>query len=267
MSKSVTNALIGILVARGTIEIARPIPVPEWGPDDPRRAITWRHMLHMSSGLDFVEVYEPGTDVAGLLFREHSAGAFMAGKTLGKQPDTHWYYSSGTTNLISLAMRQLLGDDTYARFPREALFNRISMATAIMEPDPSGSFICSSFTYASARDWARLGLLYYRDGVWQGERVLPKGWVDFTRKAAPAAPNGNYGAHFWLNLGSDEAGTDRPWPTLPRDTYAMDGFEGQHVVIVPSRKLVAVRLGQTPRNGFFDFEKWLAGLLAALPEG
>ncbi|MDJ0839609.1 MAG: serine hydrolase, partial [Acidobacteriota bacterium] len=262
-----TNALTGILVKRGLLKLDDPLPVPEWAEGDPRKAITLRHVLHMSSGLTFQEVYEPGTDVVGMLFRHHSAATFVAGKDLGAPPGTKWYYSSGTTNLLARALRLAMGDNhrDYLALPRTALFNKIGMSSAVIEPDPSGHFIGSSFSYATARDWARLGLLYLNDGVWDGERILPEGWVAFSRQAAPAAPEGRYGAHFWTNLGSDETGKDRPWPYLPRDTFNMEGFEGQRVIMIPSMELVIVRLGQTPSNGRFHFPRLTREILAALP--
>jgi hypothetical protein len=179
MTKSVTNALVGILVGQGKLSVDEPAPVPEWsGPDDPRGAITLDQMLRMSSGLEFGEIYEdPRSDVCLMLFSVRDAAAYAADKPLETGPGGKWYYSSGTTNIISRIVRDSVGGTQadYFAFPRRALFDRIGMRSAIIEPDPSGTFVGSSYMYATARDWARFGLLYLQDGVWEGERILPEG--------------------------------------------------------------------------------------------
>jgi CubicO group peptidase (beta-lactamase class C family) len=176
-------------------------------------------------------------------------GTFAANKPLAHPPGSHWSYSSGTTNLIAWLHRRTfdeLGD--YLAFPRRRLFDPLGMASALIEPDASGTFVGSSYMYATPRDWARLGLLYLRDGVWNGTRLLPAGWVDYSLTPAPAAPKGEYGAQIWLNRGTGTDGADRPHPELPRDMFYLSGFEGQNVVVVPSADLIVVRLGLT-RSG------------------
>jgi CubicO group peptidase (beta-lactamase class C family) len=140
------------------------------------------------------------------------------------------------------------------------------MTSAAIEPDPSGTFVGSSYSYATARDWARFGLLYLRDGVWDGARLLPEGWVDYSRTPASAAPHGEYGAHFWLNAGVPERGVARPDARAPADLFYASGHEGQVVAIVPSRDLVIVRLGLTPGDGRYDLDGFVAEVIAAFAE-
>ncbi len=267
MSKSALCALAGILVKKGWLKLNEPVPVSEWSePGDPRAKITLNHLLRMTSGLRFQERYQAGTDMAKMLLSPNS-GAFAATMPLVREPGSYWSYSSGDTNIISLTLRTVLGEDlaAYLRFPRGALFDKIGMRSAVMEPGPEGVFVASSFMYATPRDWARLALLYLNDGVWNGESILPRGWVDYVRKPTPAAPSGKYGAHFWLNAGEGSDPSTRPWGELPQDLYRMDGFEGQYAVIVPSRNLIIVRLGLTQGQASFPIRELVAATLAALP--
>jgi CubicO group peptidase (beta-lactamase class C family) len=256
--------------------VDEPAPVPEWSrPGDPRGAITLDNMLRMSSGLEFGEVYEdPLSDVCIMLFSVRDAAAYAADKPLETEPGNKWYYSSGTTNVISRIVRDAIGGTQadYFAFPRNALFDRIGMRSAVIEPDPSGTFVGSSYMYATARDWARFGLLYLQDGVWDGERILPEGWVDYSRKPTPGSPGGVYGAHFWLNptrtpdesTGSARVGLSAP--RLPADLYQCLGHEGQSVTIIPSRKTVVVRLGLSQAPGAWDLDSFIANVLEALPD-
>ncbi len=140
------------------------------------------------------------------------------------------------------------------------------MRSAVIEPDASGSFVASSFMFATARDWARFGLLFLEDGVWQGERILPEGWVEYSTRPTPKAPQGRYGAHWWLNAGEPDDPADRPWPDLPTDTFSARGFEGQEIVVIPSRKLVLVRLGQSRPESSYSSNDFAAAVLAAIGE-
>jgi CubicO group peptidase (beta-lactamase class C family) len=137
------------------------------------------------------------------------------------------------------------------------------MRSTVVESDEKGTWVGSSFSYATARDWARFGYLYLRDGVWDGERTLPEGWADYTRTPTPTAPRGNYGAHFWLNAGVPEKGIEPPRRGIPADAFYASGFEGQVVVIVPSRDLLLVRLGLT-QNDRFDPVEHLAAMISAI---
>lgn len=265
MTKSVTSAQIGILVGQGKLSVDKPAPVPEWKePGDPRGEITLSHLLRMSSGLEFLEEYEdnPDSDAPVMFFARSDQAAYAANKPLEFKPDTKWSYSSGTSNMLARIVRQTVGGSfaQYYAFPRRELFDKIGMKSAILEPDASGTLIGGAHCYATARDWARFGLLYLNDGVWEGERILPKGWVQYTSTNAPAAPPDDpYGAQFWLN-------TDGGWmPSLPHDLYAARGHESQYVVIIPSRDLVVVRLGMTKDYRAWDLSAFLKNILEALP--
>ncbi len=274
MTKSVTNALCGILVGQGKLDVHARAEVPEWrDATDPRRAITLDQLLHASSGLRWSETYEASpfeSDVIAMLYGagHRDMAAFAAAKPLDHAPGTRWSYSSGTTLIVSGIVRRAVGGtlDDYHAFPRRALFERIGMESAVIEPDASGTFVGSSYSYATARDWARFGLLYLRDGVWDGARLLPEGWVDYSRTPAPAAPHGEYGAHFWLNAGVPERGVPRPDPRAPADLFYASGHEGQLVAIVPSRDLVIVRLGLTPDDGRYDLDGFVAEVIASFAE-
>lgn len=269
MTKSVTNALVGILVGQGKLSIHDPVPVPEWRePGDPRGNITLDQLLRMSSGLKFLEAYteNPLSDVSTMLFHKQNTGAFAADMPLETEPDKKWSYSSGTTNIISRVIRQTIGNQAeYASFPRRMLFNRIGMRSAIMEMDASGTYVGSSYMYATARDWARFGLLYLNDGVWEGERILPEGWVAYSSTPTSTAPQGQYGAHFWLNRGNPNNPEDRPFPQLPTDMFLAQGVQGQVVVIIPSCKLVIVRLGMS-HYGDWGFVSLVEDILHAIKE-
>lgn len=246
MAKSITATLIGAAVRDGLIDIDAPAPVAQWSRDDPRAATTWRDLLQMQSGLEFSEDYGAmGSDVNRMLWASADMGAVAAARPRIHEPGAHWSYSSGTSNLLSRTLKTALeaqGAD-YHQFGREKIFNSIGAASVVMEPDASGVFVGSSFIYATARDWARLGQLYLQDGVWDGDRLLPEGWAAFAADPAGAS-DGQYGGHFWLNRDGND-GRSRILPGLPEEAYYMSGHEGQFVLIVPSADLVIVRLGQT----------------------
>ncbi|HKZ05101.1 MAG TPA: serine hydrolase [Methylomirabilota bacterium] len=264
MTKSVVNALVGILVREGRLALDEPFRVPEWStPGDPRRAITLRQLLQMSDGLRFSETYgNPLGDVLTMLFGTGDAAGFAAGKRLAAAPGTRWSYASGATNIIARGLRLAVGgsDEDYLAFPRRALFEPLGMTSAVMEPDAAGDYVGSSFMFATARDWARFGRLYLQDGVWEGRRLLPEGWVAFSVKPAPAAPGGVYGAHFWLGF---DGGAYAPSGVagIPADAYHAIGHEGQFITVIPSRRLVVVRLGLAVGRGAWDHAAFLRRLL------
>lgn len=269
MAKSVTNALVGILVREGRLDVKARAPLPEWAvANDPRGRITIENLLRMDSGLAFDERSGPFvSDVNVMLLESRDAAALAVSKPENATPGRRWRYSSGTTNILSRIIRDTFGGDVeaYLSFPRKALFDRIGMETAILEPDASGTFVGSSFMAASARDWARFGRLYLCDGVWEGERILPPGWVSFSRTPSPSSPHGLYGAHFWTNGAVETSDADRPFARLPADEYHANGFEGQWIVIVPSRDLVIVRLGFTRGERAWDVETFVKAVMSALP--
>ena len=268
MTKSWTNALVGRLVALGRVDLHDPVAVPEWVEGDARREITLDHLLRMSSGLEFEESYSNLVgDAVQMLFVGRDSGGFALRRELAGPPDSRWSYSSGTTNLITRVLRQSFDtDEAYLSFPRRELFEPLGMTSAIMELDPSGTFVGSSFGWATARDWARFGQLYLQDGVWNGERLLPEGWVQYTGTPTPAAPKGRYGAHFWLNAGQPGDPSDRPMPKAPTDLLMASGFSGQHIVVAPSKNAVVVRLGLSQDPTTWDLQDFLVPVLAALPD-
>jgi hypothetical protein len=265
MAKSVVNALVGILVGKGAMSLDSPLPIDAWPAGDPRRAITLDQFLRMSSGLDFDEdSINPRGGVLFMLLRAPDVPAYAAMSPLAAAPGTRWRYSSATTNVITGAMRRVMGD-AFLAFPRRALFDPIGMHSAVLETDARGNFIGSSFMWATARDWARFGQLYLDDGVWDGERILPEGWVKYSRTPAPAAPDRRYGAHFWLKI-ADAYRRASPSFALPADAFHAVGHEGQFVTIIPSRRLVVVRLGLTRRAGAWAHDEFVARVLHALAD-
>jgi CubicO group peptidase (beta-lactamase class C family) len=261
MAKSVTNALFGLLVGRGELELDAPAPVPEWHeqPGDPRAAITSSQLLRMSSGLAFEERYGPFGPGSDMLFVDESCAALAIAAPLIAEPGTHYAYSSGTANIIARIIRDRFSSpEAQGQFFHEALFEPLGLRSAVLELDATGTFVGSSFALMTARDWARLGQLYLDDGLWNGRRILPEGWVEYSRTPAPAAPHGEYGALFQTNAGR--------WrlPSAPEDAFEMVGYEGQSVLIVPSRRAVIVRLGLT-RGASWDTDELARRVLATLP--
>jgi CubicO group peptidase (beta-lactamase class C family) len=244
MTKSVFGALIGVLVGEGRLSLGDRALLPHWRDGDPRGAITVEDLLRMRSGLAFSEVYSDfSSDVIRMLFLETDSAAYAASRPLSAPPGTVWSYASGTTNILSKVARQILGDSEYPHWPRRVLFQPLGMDSAVMEPDAAGTFVGSSFMLATARDWARFGQLYLQDGVWQGRRILPKGWVAFSTRPTPQSPGGRYGAHWWLKLQPEMGGDTPAAARIPDDAYFAVGHEGQTLTVVPSRGLVIVRLG------------------------
>ena len=242
MAKSITQALVGILVGDGKVDIQAPADVPEWAAaGDARRAITLDQLLRMVGGLSFVEDYRPGqgSDVIEMLFGrgKHDVAHFAADMPLDHAPGTYWSYASGTTNIISRCAARAanaFGPD-FEAFMRERLFAPIGMRSPKPKFDDAGVFIGSSFCFCSAQDFARFGLLYLRDGVWDGRRLLPEGWVDYARTPTPRQPidEQGYGAQWWLDLAGP-------------GSFSAQGYEGQYIAIVPDLDLIVVRNGLTP---------------------
>ncbi len=268
MTKSVTNALVGILVKQGKLTLNQNKLFSQWNnPDDQRKEITLNNMIQMSSGLEFEEEYDDlFSDVVLMLYKEKSASNFASNKPLQHDPGTYWYYSSGTTNMIQKIMQSTFEgeDQAYWEFPHKALFNRIGMRSAIIEADASGTFIGSSYMYATARDWARFGLFLLEDGVWKGEQILSEGWVKYSTTPVKNAPNGKYGTQFWLNPATLPNYNKELSEKLPQDLYFMWGHESQFVTIIPSKSLVVVRLGLTLKMGDWDHAEFMTKILEAI---
>ncbi|MDH3299079.1 MAG: beta-lactamase family protein [Acidimicrobiia bacterium] len=272
MAKSFTHALLGILVHQGrfTADLG-PAPVAAWA-DDGRAAITTAQLLEMRSGLRWVEEYEEEddgalTDVLEMLFGTGAddMAAFAAAKPLAHPPGQHYYYSSGTTNIVSRLITEAVAEpgatiaeqeDAVRRFMEDELFGPLGMSSADPRFDRSGTFVGSSFLYATARDFARFGLLHLRDGMWDGRRILPEGWVDDARRPLSVEPDSLnwYSRHWWV------------YPCT-HGSFRASGYEGQVIVVVPGLDLVIVRLGKTPfENGADPLFSHLAELIACFEE-
>ncbi len=259
VAKSVTHALVGAAVLQGRVAIDTPMGSPHWRAGDRRASITWRDWLNMVDGQDYLEIGAASVlenDVTHMLYgRGRSDTArFAASLPLIHDPGAHWNYNSAGTILIADALTRTIAPDPQSPIDRrnrmrawmqEALFGPVGM-NPVVEFDPQGLYYGSALIWATARDWARFGYLYLRDGVWDGRRVLPEGWVDFARTPGPASNTDVYGAHWWL---TPTYGTGRPQSSLiggdeMRDAFSAQGHEGQIVVVVPSKDLVLVRLGR-----------------------
>ncbi|HEX5152641.1 MAG TPA: serine hydrolase [Parafilimonas sp.] len=264
MAKSFTSALIGILVKEGRLDVQQRAPVPEWkDANDPRHNITLENLLQQTSGLDFLEDYSKASDATNMLYKEKDMAAYTANHALAHDPGTAFNYSSGNSNILARIIRQTVGEKDYAAYPFTALFYRTGMYHTLYEPDASGTYVGSSYINATARDYARFGLLYLNDGVWNGERILPEGWVRQTATAPASNTKKNYGYQFWLN-GTDPNDPSRHiYPDVPADMFLCDGYAGQAIYIIPSKKLVVVRLGLTLDHSFNENE-FLKDIISAI---
>lgn len=241
-SKSFIGAMIGILVKEGKLKVHEPAPVPEWK-GTAKEKITLLNLLQQTSGLDFKEDYAGPSEVTNMLFKYGDMAAFAAKLPLKHQPGTVFNYSSGNTNILSRIIRHTVGEKDYAAFPYSALFHKINADSFLLEPDASGTYIGSSYSYATARDFLRFGLLYYNNGKWNGEQVLPEDWVKQSIVPPASNPYKNYGYQFWLNGQNEKDITKKAYPDVPDDMFYADGYGGQDIYVIPSKKLVVVRLG------------------------
>lgn len=280
MAKSVTQALLGIAVRDKLVpDVDRPMGNPRWPADDPRSAVTWRQWESMVDGQRYDEIgaSDPTkNDAARMLYGQGrlDVAAFAASLPLQNAPGSHWNYNSAGVNLVSDALARLFAPGL-APLQRRArmrevltreLFLPLGMKSAQPEFDAAGNFVGSALLYATARDFARFGLLYLRDGVWDGRRILPAGWVDFARTRGPAPNSGLYGAGFWLTPeASDSMHGYALMPHAPTDAFMAQGHEGQLIVIVPSKDLVIVRLGMLDDRNFGALGRWMEQLIALFP--
>lgn len=267
MTKSATSALVGILVGKGQIDLAAPSGLEGWGdPGDLRSQVTVEHLLHMTSGLEFNEGYEndPISDVNSMLMKARDLPAFAAQFRVTAEPGTRWAYQTASPVLLGRIMRDSFSSEqAYHHFPQRELFNKLGMWNAHYQMDGGGTYVGGAFLYATARDWARFGLLYLNDGVVNGERILPEGWVELSTTPTDASLKARaYAAQFWLNAKSAE----RMMPAVPEDAYAARGHYGQSTFVIPSQDLVVVRMGQSYSRDAWDMEKFLVDVLAALPQ-
>lgn len=257
-AKSISASLIGIAVKEGLIDIKAPADIPEWQFfNDPRQAITYEHLLHMSSGL-----YSQGANTNAMYFGGQDVISSATTTHLEVEPNTRWKYANNDTLLLLRGLRASLNNDlAYMRYPYDKLFHRIGMYHTRMEMDHQGNFIGSSQVYTTARDLARFGLLYLNKGVWAGQQILPVGWTDYVAQAAPTLPRSpdkrGYGAQFWL-LDS--------LPGIPAGTYTTAGNKGQFVTIVPSQDMVIVRTGVDPNGKAWALDKFVKAAIEVFAE-
>jgi len=242
ISKSLIGALTGILVKQNKLVVDAPAPVAAWA-NTKKDRITLKHLLQQTTGLDFIENYERPSSVTKMLFSRGDMAAYTASLPLKYEPGSVFNYSSGNTNILSAIIRQTVGEKNYAAFPYTELFYKINAYSFLLEPDASGTYVGSSYSYATARDFARVGLLYYNNGIWNGEQILAPDWVKQSIQPSIADKRKHYGYQFWLNGYTETDSTKRWYPDVPADMFFADGYGGQDIYIIPSEKLVVVRLG------------------------
>ena len=263
MAKSITAALVGILIKENKLRLLEPAPVEEWKAGDPRHAITLQQLLQQTSGLDFREDYTGYSEVTNMLFNKGDMAGYTAGLSLKNSPGSTFNYSSGNSNILSRIIRQTVGEKEYYSFPSDKLFHKIGMRSILLEPDAAGTFVGSSYVFATARDYARFGLLYYNNGKWKGEQLLPEGWVQETIKYPAANKTKNYGYQFWLKGFDKHHPEKQNFPDAPADLFYADGYAYQDIYIIPSKNLVVVRLGLTLDHSF-DENGFLKSIFAAI---
>lgn len=265
MGKSIAAALMGVLVQQGEYELHQPAPVPEWqGEGDPRRAIRISDLLRMSSGLDFDNFgsrFIPGNEHWQIYFDAVDVHLHAVNQPPRWEPNTTFRYrNSDPLTVMYLARRAVEArGESFLSFPQRHLFDRIGMRSMVLETDAWGNFIITGYDYGGSRDWARFGLLHLWDGVWEGERILPEGWVDFISTPAPGDPSRGYGGLFWLNR---DGGRDR----IPEDAYWAAGHMGQETVVIPSRDMVIVRQGPSPGGFGAYIDRVMGDILDAVGE-
>jgi CubicO group peptidase (beta-lactamase class C family) len=258
MTKSITGAMAVSLMMEGRMDPDAHTGIPEWEGDD-RSEITLGQILHMSSGLDWYENYFTISDATVMLMQSDDMFASVVDNKLAHEPGSYFNYSSGDANLLSGLIRNAIGNvEAYHRYAYSAIFHRIGMLNTTMETDASGLFVASSYCYGTTRDWARFGLLFLNNGIFEGDTVLAPEWVEYLKTPAPAS-GGQYAGTFWLK----ESSEDRALTDVPDDVFFADGFLGQRVYIIPSRKLVVVRMGYSLSN--ISMNDFLKEIIATLP--
>lgn len=269
MAKSFLHAALGAAIAEGKIDSQSAAPVPEWqATGDARKAITIRQLAQMTSGLAFTEDYgDPAGEIMQMLFGAGRGDVAHAAASLPlvREPGTHWFYASGSANIASRVLRDKLGGrEAYRAFLQTRLFDPLGMKSAVPEFDAAGTWIGSSYIHATARDFARFGLLYLRGGVWEGKQVVPRDWVDVARTPTLAS-KGEYGALFWLNAKNPDTGSAATSSGLPDDVFYARGFGGQLIAIIPSRDAVIVMCNAAYTDDGRPIIALLADILKTLP--
>lgn len=268
VTKSVTQALIGILVRQGKLQVNQAAPIADWASStNPHHAITVDQLLRMDSGLPFDETNGPANLATHMWFREADTAAYAARTPLDHPPGTAWAYGNLSYALLSKLVGNTSGNTAIGAesFVRKGLFAPLGMNHSVIETDTSGTLLGSGFMYASARDLARFGQLYLDDGIVDGKRILPEGWSAY---AHSQTLDTGYGAGFWTNLVNTGSVPvwDAPWgiPQLPKDMFYARGAFGQYVIIVPSEHLVVVRMGLSVQGGSTGIGDATAAIIAAL---
>ena len=259
MTKSVIAGLVGLLVKDGRLALDQPAAIDGGG----RERIRIADLLAMSSGLEFNEGYGVVSDVTRMLYLQPDMAGFARAHPLAHPAGEFWSYSSGTANILSRIVQDASGRG--AAYPGEKLFKPLGMTTATMEADEDGTLVGSSYMYATARDWARYGQFLVQDGVWQGQEMLPRGYV--AMMASPVAASGGQYGHGMVWLWASDAVSPSKNPDaafgIPADTFWMEGHDGQSTAIIPSRQLVVVRLGLTPVRDRYTPQRLVQALLEA----
>ncbi|TPK64597.1 serine hydrolase [Mesorhizobium sp. B2-4-19] len=264
MTKTVNAAIVGTLVKDGKMAVDNKGLFAPWKADG-RAVISLADMMAMSSGLEFNEDYGDVADVTRMLYLEPDMAGFAESKPLAGEVGKVFTYSSGTAVMLSRLWQDAIGDKAKAlTWPRTALFGPLGMHSAVLETDEQGTFVGSSYLYATAHDWARFGQFLLQGGVWNGNQVLPAGFVDWMREPAPASKVYGKG-QLWIEAPGDEENPGAGVAAgLPKDTYWMEGHDGQTVAIIPSEQLVIVRLGLTPAKLGYRPQTMASALVKAL---
>ena len=259
MSKSVTDLMVGVLVRQGVVSLDDDHLRPEW--TDGRAEITIEQLLRMTGGLDWDETYDLGTPITRMLYLEPDMGSYVASLPLAHEPGTFQQYSSGSTTLLCSVLAELTG--LGANLPRQTLLGPLGLTSAVFEPDAAGTPVCSSYLWATPRDWAAIGQFALQGGVWNGEPLLPADWMQRSLTVDPieSTDDPGYGMGWRVNVLPD--GSFR-WPTLPADAYSANGHDGQEIIVVPSEGVVVVRLGFTPE---VDEDPTVVGVVEAAIAG
>ena len=235
MTKSIMSTVFGILQYQGKLNVKQKAPIASWQNDD-RKNITINNLLQMNSGLEWDENYDEISDATKMLFLNRDMTKMQEEKPLVGKPNESWNYSSGTSNLLSGILRkQFKTHQEYLDFWYSDFIDKIGMHSMVLEADLSGNYVGSSYSWATARDWGKFGLLYLKNGNWNGQQLFTKDWVDYITTPT-ATSKGIYGAQFWLN-------TDNGFKDVPKNMYFADGYQGQRVYILPDQEMVVVRFG------------------------
>jgi CubicO group peptidase (beta-lactamase class C family) len=252
MTKSILSTVFGVLQHQGKINVQDKAPIDSWQNDE-RKNITINNLLQMNSGLEWDENYDEISDATKMLFLDRDMTKMQENKPLVGKPNESWNYSSGTTNLLSGILRsQFKTHQEYLDFWYSDFIDKIGMSSMVLEADLSGNYVGSSYSWATARDWGKFGLLYLKNGNWNGAQLFTKDWVAYITTPTPTS-NGTYGAQFWLNA-------ENHFKDVPKNMYYADGFQGQRVYVLPDQDMVIVRFGL--KN--FDENTFLKGVISSI---